>query len=154
MVTGSRDWDDSKVIFDALWELTEEQADEKGRVRLTLIHGDCRGADKTADRAAKVIGCYDPIEVYPADWRNYGKAAGFIRNKVMIETKPDIVLAFQRNKSKGTQHVIDMANALGIRVMHFEKVEATLSAQLRVHVGTQEDLNNPNPIQVKGAELE
>lgn len=129
MVTGSRDWDVPGIIFNALWDLAEEQADEKGRVRLTLIHGDCRGADKTAANAAFAIGCFD-VEAYPAEWRNYGKAAGFIRNKVMLETKPDIVLAFQKNGSRGTQHVIDRAKEMGIPVKVHVHPNDTILADL------------------------
>jgi hypothetical protein len=37
----------------------------------------------------------------------------------MLDTGPDLVLAFQRNGSRGTQHTIDEARARGIPVEVF-----------------------------------
>lgn len=51
---------------------------------------------------------------YPADWASYGKAAGPIRNKTMIDSIPQLVLAFQWNNSKGTQHAINLAQQQNI----------------------------------------
>jgi hypothetical protein len=39
----------------------------------------------------------------------------------MLDTKPDLVLAFQRDGSRGTQHTIDEARKRGIPVeVHVE----------------------------------
>jgi len=56
---------------------------------------------------------------FPADWEKYGRAAGPIRNKQMImEGKPDLVVAFHNNisKSRGTKNMVTQARRHGIRV--------------------------------------
>ena len=53
---------------------------------------------------------------FPADWDTYGKQAGFIRNIQMLDEKPDLVIAFQKNASRGTQHTINEARKRGIPV--------------------------------------
>lgn len=60
---------------------------------LTIIHGAAKGVDTAAEHWATL--CNVPQEKYPADWEAYGKAAGPIRNKQMLdEGKPDMVIAF------------------------------------------------------------
>lgn len=48
------------------------------------------------------------VEKYPANWSSYGKAAGPIRNSIMVNTFPDIVMVFHESidslkGSKGTK---------------------------------------------------
>lgn len=80
----------------------------------TVIHGGARGADMQAGVYARALG-FDE-KVFPADWRGKGKAAGIIRNLQMLDECPDLVLAFQRSGSTGTQHTINEARKRGIPV--------------------------------------
>jgi len=59
-----------------------------------------------------------PYQIYYADWERYGRAAGPIRNRQMIETKPNLVLAFHNNLalSKGTKNTVDQARKAKIPV--------------------------------------
>jgi hypothetical protein len=112
IVTGSRDWDDEQAIRLALALITQLHGSE-----LTVVHGACpTGADAIADRVASQWGGGMTVERHPADWGTHGKAAGFIRNKGMVDLGADVVLAFQKNKSRGTQHTIDLARKAGIEV--------------------------------------
>ena len=82
-----------------------------------LVHGDCRGADLMAYDIVRDWGGWG-VEVFPAEWKKYGKAAGAIRNKQMLdEAKPDIVIAFHRDisKSRGTANMIKIAKQRGIQ---------------------------------------
>jgi hypothetical protein len=108
LVCGSRDWTDEATIADELAEFAHEPE------RVEVIHGAARGADMMAARVASVYG-YD-VRGFPADWDRYGKRAGFLRNIEMLDAQPDLVLAFQRNRSRGTQHTIDEARKRGIPV--------------------------------------
>jgi hypothetical protein len=104
LVCGSRDWTDRDAVFRRL----------VGGGQLTVIVGDARGADAFAAEAAAYHG-YD-IHLHRADWTRYGKRAGILRNLAMLDEKPDLVIAFQRNGSRGTQHTINEARRRGIRV--------------------------------------
>lgn len=111
LVCGSRKWDNSKSIRDALARFPA------GTV---LIHGDCRGADKMADTIGKQLG-FDVVP-FPADWDAYDNAAGPIRNQQMLdEGKPDLVLAFSRwlLQSKGTKDMVSRAQAAGVECRVF-----------------------------------
>ncbi len=60
---------------------------------LIIIEGGAKGADELARSWARInsVPCY----TYRADWDQYGKAAGSIRNQTMLDDgKPDRVLAF------------------------------------------------------------
>lgn len=76
---------------------------------LKVIHGVCpSGADAIAAQWAKSNNI-ETIE-YPADWNQHGKKAGFLRNQQMIvEGKPEVVVAAWDGESKGTKHTIDLA---------------------------------------------
>ena len=83
---------------------------------VTIIHGGASGADNLAGEAAKELGF--EVEVYPADWKTYGKSAGPIRNRQMINQRPDLVWAFHDNlrDSKGTKDMVRVARQLGYKV--------------------------------------
>jgi len=60
------------------------------------------------------------VEAHPPDWRRYGRGAGFVRNRQMVEEgKPDLVIAFHPalERSKGTLHTVTLAKKAGIRVL-------------------------------------
>lgn len=120
MVTGSRDWPYPATIHEQI----DIALQEAGNQPLTLIHGDCpTGADRIASLYATKIDL--PQIKYPADWSLYGRAAGPIRNISMIDSKPNLVLAFQWNNSKGTHHAISLAqkHAIPIRIFNLESKE-------------------------------
>jgi len=80
-----------------------------------VIHGGARGADRLAGEVARNLG-FEVIEVRP-DWRPngvYNPQAGKERNIVMLEMKPDLVLAFWKNHSTGTGHTIENATRRNI----------------------------------------
>jgi hypothetical protein len=78
-----------------------------------IIHGAARGADSQADRSAKERGT--PVQVFPANWNRDGKAAGFIRNRHMLDTsKPALVVAFPG--WRGTAHMVEYARSKGYEV--------------------------------------
>ncbi len=79
-----------------------------------IIHGAASGADTLAQDYAEYN--HIPVIQYPADWIKYGKAAGPIRNTQMLkEGKPDMVLAFLHENSRGTKHMINIAQNAGIK---------------------------------------
>lgn len=105
LVCGSRDWNETVLLKRRMAQLPRGTE---------VIHGAARGADQTAASIARSLGF--PETAFPADWRGKGRAAGIIRNLEMLDQKPDLVLAFQRDGSRGTQHTIDEARKRGIPV--------------------------------------
>ena len=89
---------------------------------LELVSGGCIGTDKLAERFAVEHGCV--IKVFPANWKQYGKAAGPIRNKQMIEyinqAEQKFVIAFTSVNSKGSLGTIKMANNYNIPVTQID----------------------------------
>lgn len=83
----------------------------------TVIHGACRGADSIGGEVAKALGF--EVVPYPANWAAYGKAAGPLRNQLMLdEGKPTLVLAFHQDlaSSKGTKDMVSRAERAGVPV--------------------------------------
>jgi hypothetical protein len=82
---------------------------------VTIVHGGARGVDTIAGICAHAGW---KVETCPADWNKHGKAAGFIRNQEMVDTKPDICLAFPASNkpSNGTWDTITRCAKYGIKV--------------------------------------
>lgn len=60
----------------------------------TLIHGGGTGVDSLVDLIVEKTFPQLGIERYPADWDQFGKAAGPIRNQQMVAMGADYTLAF------------------------------------------------------------
>jgi hypothetical protein len=108
LICGDRNWKDYKLIKVTLSAIPDVSL---------VIEGECRGADVFGKAAALSLGI--PVEKYPADWNAHGKAAGPIRNRLMLDAgKPDLVLAFHDDieHSKGTKDMKNVAESAGIEV--------------------------------------
>jgi hypothetical protein len=120
LVSGSRTWrDDAAIWCDLDQALAEATA---SGLRLVLVHGHCpRGADAHADAwGNQVEQDRNPpgiviVERHPANWDMHGKKAGFIRNRVMVESGIDIALVYVHDDSKGALHTLGLARAAGLR---------------------------------------
>lgn len=103
LVCGSRDWNDHEAVRLILARF------ERGT---QIIHGGCRGADRTAGTIANRLGL--SVTEFPADWKGIGRSAGFKWNLAMLDEKPDLVIAFWKNGSTGTAHTVREAQRRGI----------------------------------------
>ena len=111
IICGSRYWSDRDMILDFMKTLPKDTV---------IIHGNANGADTIAGEIGKELN----LEVipYPAKWKRYGRSAGPIRNKQMIdEGHPDLVVAFHNDiiNSKGTADMIRQAKKAGITTSIF-----------------------------------
>lgn len=114
LVTGSRTWTDELEIRLAL--IAEAVPYLKRGV--IVVHGACpRGADAIAAEWAANYSV--PVEAHPADWKQFGKAAGFRRNTEMVRLGAGVCLAFIRDGSPGATHCAAEAEKAGIRVRRF-----------------------------------
>jgi ABC-type enterochelin transport system substrate-binding protein len=78
-----------------------------------IVSGTAAGADTLGERYAQEKG-YE-VKKFPAQWDLYGKSAGYKRNQQMAEYA-DGLIAFWDGNSKGTKHMIDIANKMGLKV--------------------------------------
>lgn len=80
---------------------------------VVVISGKAPGVDTVAIDWAVVNWCQ--FEEYPANWKKYGKRAGYLRNRQMlIEGKPDLVVAFPGGP--GTEMMKKLAREHGLEV--------------------------------------
>jgi hypothetical protein len=83
------------------------------QTEIEIVSGTAYGADKLGERYAIEKGY--PIKKFPADWDKYGKSAGYKRNEEMAKYA-DSLIVFWDGKSKGTKHMIDLANRYGLKI--------------------------------------
>jgi len=116
LICGDRNWTNWSVIQEQVCHMAIGSAALTGE-KLTIIQGGCRGADRIAKQCcnASRVNCL----TFDAEWDRYGPAAGPIRNRLMLDQKPDMVIAFHDNlrKSKGTRDTVMEARKRGIPVM-------------------------------------
>lgn len=111
MVTGGREFNNyalAKATLDKYLKQTD-----------TLVHGGCRGCDLLCAKVASEIGA--ETEEHKADWNKYGRAAGPIRNREMLESGIDLVIAFPGGK--GTNNAIKSAQAFGTPIVKIDQNE-------------------------------
>lgn len=85
----------------------------------TVISGHAKGADTLGEQFARDMGLQ--LQTFPADWNVHGRAAGPIRNTQMLQQgKPDIVIAFLAENSRGTKNMINQAEKAGVPVKVIE----------------------------------
>lgn len=112
LICGSRTWDKPAPIRAVLNGLMASFRP------LIVIDGGAPGADRIAHDWTGFQA--DGHECYPADWEQYGKAAGHIRNQQMLdEGDPDVVFAFvdkPLEESKGTHNMVSRAREADVPV--------------------------------------
>jgi hypothetical protein len=106
IVAGGRDFDDYVLVHGQLMELASTTYRDKA---VSIVSGMARGADALGARFAKVEGVR--LYEFPANWDQYGKRAGFMRNEQMGRFS-DGLLAFWDTRSKGTAHMIEFMRKL------------------------------------------
>ena len=84
---------------------------------IEIVSGGAKGADTLAEKFANEFR-FEKL-IFKPDWDLYGKRAGFVRNAKIVDNC-DVLFAFQINKSKGTQHSVDLAREKGKEVYVFE----------------------------------
>lgn len=111
MVTGSRNWDLVPVITKHLYWFT------KGWDEVILFEGGAVGADSIGRAHALSQGW--EIQTYLPRYDLYGTRAPHIRNQLMVDQKPDLVLAYVRDMSAGTISTVIKAHTARILVRTF-----------------------------------
>lgn len=110
IIAGCRDFCD----YDTLKERCEYYLQNKMKTHnVIIVSGHASGADSLGEKFATDHNLQ--CELYPADWKRHGKAAGPIRNAEMAEVA-DALIAFWDGKSCGTKSMIELAKRKGLQV--------------------------------------
>lgn len=110
LITGSRNFKDRDLMFMVLHQFSEQHKEEE----VTIVHGKCpTGADRLAGEVARELGY--KVEEHPANWEQYGKSAGPIRNQAMVDLGADVCYGFPLGLSRGTRHCMERARKAGIK---------------------------------------
>lgn len=98
IVAGGRDFTN--------YALVEEAIKISGFEISQIVSGRAKGVDTLGEVWALANNI--PVEAFPADWSQHGRAAGPIRNKQMAEYA-DALIAIWDGESKGTANMIQQA---------------------------------------------
>jgi hypothetical protein len=110
LISGSRDYRKLEYVSSFLSALDYDDL---------VIVGDAKGVDQ---RVYDDWKCHEghpdnyKLEVYTAFWDLHGNSAGIMRNLVMLEQLPDLVVAFWNGNSSGTKFIINAALARHINL--------------------------------------
>lgn len=103
IISGSRSITDVTAVFKVLDAMTVKP-DE-------VVSGCCHGPDSYGEMWAKRNKI--PVKKFPADWTQYGRGAGIVRN-VEMSNYGDELLCFFDGVSRGSSHMIK-------RMQHLKK---------------------------------
>lgn len=107
IIAGGRNFNDYIMLKSAC------DAILSGITEIEIVSGTANGADTLGEIYANENGYM--IHRFPANWQQFGKSAGYIRNGQMAKFS-DILIAFWDGKSKGTKHMIDLALQENLKV--------------------------------------
>lgn len=100
------------------------EAIEESRFNITtIISGRANGIDQLGERYGKEHNI--PIDMYPADWVQYGKRAGYIRNQQMA-SNADGLIAIWDGVSEGTNHMINIAKHKKLLIFFKNSIRKTI----------------------------
>lgn len=109
IIAGSRDITNYIALLDAV-----ENAKNYSKINpTTIISGAARGVDELAIWYAEDNNL--PCELFPAEWKVFGKGAGMIRNRKMAENA-EALIALWDGSSRGTENMINVAKELKLKV--------------------------------------
>lgn len=108
IIAGSRhyrDYNQFKALCDQLFQTLPSE--------IEIVSGGAPGTDTMGERYAAEKGY--PVKVFPADWNQYPRIAGHIRNSEMADYA-DALFAFWDGKSKGTDSMVRAARRRRLKV--------------------------------------
>lgn len=112
VVAGGRDFNNTDLVEYAFKQIGIGPND-------TVVHGACRGADLLCATIAKLYGA--KTEAHPADWKRYGKSAGPVRNREMLQSGVDMLIAFPGGR--GTFNAVMTAKSLDVPIWDLREMK-------------------------------
>ena len=120
VVCGGSKFDDYSLLESSLNRIFKEYSNDT----IEIVSGHAKGADSFGERYAN--GHNLKCTIFEANWKQYGRAAGPIRNSQMLEyakQENPMVIAFWDGESRGTKDTLTKAQIFGIfsKVVKYEK---------------------------------
>lgn len=114
IIAGSRDFNDFSLLETSVNNILRNKCGP-----IQIISGTAMGADSLGELYAQKYN-YEVVR-FPADWNRYGKRAGYLRNAEMarysiMDESSGVLIAFWDGESRGTQHMINLAQQYGLEV--------------------------------------
>lgn len=81
-----------------------------------VVSGGARGVDKLGEKYAKENNI--PVKLFEANWGDFGKRAGVIRNREMARYAEALIYLWD-GKSSGTKNMIEEARIRGLIICGF-----------------------------------
>ena len=107
IIAGSRGFEDYKTLCKVCDKTLRRQTE------IEIVSGTASGADTLGEKYAKERG--HTLKRFPAQWRLHGRSAGYIRNSEMADYS-DGLIAFWDGESRGTKHMINLAQSANLKV--------------------------------------
>jgi len=108
IVAGGRNFTNQSIGFHYISDVTQNLLP----CDIQIVCGEARGADTIGKLWANSRNI--SIASFPANWNQFGKAAGFIRNKQMAEYATHVI-AFWDGESRGTKSMLDLAKKYNLK---------------------------------------
>lgn len=117
IIAGSRGFNNYQYLRETCEKLLVNRVKDS---EIHIVSGCAKGADQLGMKYANAYGYR--VDPYPAQWDEYGKSAGYIRNCKMAENA-DALIAFWDGESRGTKHMIEQATKKGllVRVIRYDQ---------------------------------
>lgn len=163
IIAGSRNFNNYDLLekeLNKIFHKCHQDGSIPSKEDMEIVSGTANGADKLGERFANEYGIN--LAKFPADW-NRGKSAGYIRNEQMAlyakANKAGMLVAFWDGESKGTKHMIDLANKHGLRVfvINYKKESKVVNCKKEgcdVYIGRPSKWGNPFEIGKDGTREE
>ena len=114
VVAGGREF---KPSHPYAWGLRKLLLEHQIRI---MRHGGCRGADEWCGRVAARLGL--EVEVWKAQWEEFGRKAGPWRNRRMIWGPPLADYCFRLPGGRGTENCVRQAREFDVPVLDVEPI--------------------------------
>lgn len=114
IIAGGRDFNN----YEFLKSKCDSILKNKNLDEIEIVSGCANGVDSLAIKYALEYNY--KLTKFPADWNKFGKSAGYVRNTQMADYA-DALIAIWNGESKGTKHMIEIANArkLLVRIIYY-----------------------------------
>ena len=120
IICGSREFDDYELLKEKCDNILSRKRDSGEEI--VVISGAANGADSLGEEYAKERGFR--VERYPADWKTFGKKAGYIRNKKMAEVGNACIAFLEPGvECRGTRMMISIAKEQNLLLRVIEREE-------------------------------